>query len=126
MEGRLLRRKVIGQYVPNDDREGEGMARFTIALERVYAAHSSNVLTRSCPGTFSLTSKSLIGSACIHLRSHAVVMAWNATSVGSHVLGGLINKIVDREPTEFMTKIFLVDCGGRKGIRRVDVLPSHV
>lgn len=53
----------------------------TIALERAYAAHSSNVLTRSVPGMFSLTSCSLICSACIHLRSQAVVIAWNATSL---------------------------------------------
>ena len=53
----------------------------TIALERVYAVHSSNVFTRSSPGAFSLTRCSLIGSVCIHLRSHAVVSAWNATSM---------------------------------------------
>ena len=67
-------------YVLNADERGS-LIRRTIALERVYAAHSSNVLTRSSPGTFSLTSWSLIGSACIHLRSHAVVIAWNATSL---------------------------------------------
>ena len=59
-----------------------GTAELTIALERVYAAHSSKVLTRSSPGAFSLTSNSLIGFACIHLRSHAVVIAWKATSFG--------------------------------------------
>ena len=52
-----------------------------MALERAYSAHSSNVFTLSVPGAFSLTRCSLIGSACIHLRSQAVVMAWKATSV---------------------------------------------
>ena len=44
-------------------------------------AHSSCVFTLSAPGAFSETRSSLIGSACIHLRSQAVVMAWKATSV---------------------------------------------
>lgn len=92
-------------------------------MERVYAVHSSNVLTRSSPGAFSLTSNSLTGSACIHLRSHAVVIAWNATSVGSNVLRkGPTTEIVNWELTEFMTEIFRVDNGRRKRIRRVDVL----
>lgn len=62
--------------------DGGGGEELTIALERAYDAHSSNVFTRSSPGMFSLMRCSLIGSACIHLRSHAVVIAWNATSFG--------------------------------------------
>lgn len=53
-----------------------------MALELAYAAHSSKVFTLSSPGVFSLTSSARIGSACIHLRSQAVAMAWNATSAG--------------------------------------------
>ena len=81
---------------------------------------------RSSPGTFSLTSKSLIGSTRIHLRSHAVVIAWNATSFECYVLGELTIRAVNRELTEFMPEILRVDDGGRQWIRGVDVLTNHV
>ena len=83
-------------------------------------AHSSNVFTLSAPGAFSLTRSSLIGSACIHLRSQAVVMAWKATSVDRGLSS--TRRQPNIEHTEFMTKVFRVYDGRRERVRRVDVL----
>jgi len=100
-----------------------GTAGLTIALERVYVTQSSNVFTRSSPGTFSLTSCLLIGSVCIHLRSHDVVRAWNTTSSECLYKGRLATEPANGWLlTEFMTEIFRIDNGRSKRIRRVDVL----
>jgi hypothetical protein len=104
-----------------------GKTGLTIALECVYPTQSSNVLTRSSPGTFLLTSSWLIGSACIHLRSHAVVIAWNTTSIECLCKERLITEPANvRLLTEFMTEIFRINNGRSKSVGRVDVLRGHV
>jgi hypothetical protein len=104
-----------------------GKTGFTIALERVYATQFSKVFTRSSPGTFSLRSSWLLGSACIHLRSHAVVIAWNTTSIECSCKERPITEPAnERLLTEFITEIFRINNGRCKRVGRVDVLRSHV